>query len=709
MQVPETQLPEHAAADLTEAGLNWPLMRFLAGLMNKADAFEGFMFFLHLNLASTCDITFRKVHALRDFNVRNAKFKRVFSMRVFLLLMMALIVATSSAQVLQLPVIVLKADPKKAKQSNTDFPVSYSGKSIQNAPASNVTQYLQQQGLLSVKGNSSNSSQTDISLHGFGANASQNSLVLIDGIADTSETNVGPNLNSLIPFNIGKIDVLPGSYGAEFGNQAVGGVVNFHTHRPGKAVYKAKISAGNNGQLASQVLMSERLKNHIGYTFAASVGENKHTQPHQKFREGVVNTKVDYIGQSGSVSLNFIDYRNHAQVPAAYQWGGGQLAYSNKNDTQTNSGLTYLKSDQFFAHNWQWQSALVSHATDLDGVMGRAFFSNQNHWEVSNKLRYKKVFTIGHQMDYDTYGLSNGALNEHANDLKQALFLNDSMPISSSLSLLTGVRGALQQVRTRPGESRYQHDSRVAATSVGLRYQLNEQTHLFLRRADNFRFADAKEQMWTPSSILTLKTQRGASYELGVNWQNHLKVLKLSLYDLRLRNELALNPKPSNGSPFPLMSNLPPTERIGIDAFFQYPLSGHLLFNAQSALVRSHFRSGQYQGKQIPSVSAVHASTAFQYAFNGWSFSANENVSGSYYAADDLSNQGPKMPPIWLTNLSVQKQIKQLTVALVVNNLFDRRYPRYAYYLPADSFGPSEVNYYLADGVSALLSLSVSF
>ena len=610
---------------------------------------------------------------------------------------------------MELPVILFPPQKSQHTQHSHPTSITYSNRTITQSGAPSVTRFLKQQGVLSIKGSSANSSQSDISLHGFGSNASQNSLVLIDGIEDTSESNVGPNLDGLIPLNLSQISILPGSYGARYGSQAVGGVVDFHTLTPHQLIRKVNLSAGNMGQLVAQGLISNRFKNHVGVTLGFSADQHDHTEPHQRQQQGAINSKLDYIGQKGSVSLNFLGYRNRSEIPAGYKVGGGQLPRSGDNHIKSSSGLSYLKGDYFLTPAWQWKTALSNHVTDLDGVMTTAFSTLQHMSQFKNELSYRDEFTVGQKLSVDNYRLRNVVSSQRANDLKQAYYSMVKYPIGNRFSLNAGARAALQYVRTRPNSSRYSDHNSVAVSTIGLDWKFNPHTDFTLRRAGDFRFPDAKEQMWTPTSAISLKVQRGVSYEAAIDWRDQLKEAKVSVYDLELKNELALNPKPTNGSPFPLMSNLPPTRRLGLDTFLQAPLLKSLLINFQAALVRARFKSGQYQGEQVPSVSPIHASTALEYRHDGWHVTVNESYAARYYAANDLSNVSTKMPAIWLTNLTVQKEINKITFGLSINNLFDRRYARYAYYLPAFGALPSEVDYYKADGLSVLANVSVSF
>ena len=68
-----------------------------------------------------------------------------------------------------------------------------------------------------------------IDLRGFGSTAGSNVLILVDGRRLNNPDIDGPNLNSISINNIKRIEIIKGSAGSLYGDQAVGGVVNIIT------------------------------------------------------------------------------------------------------------------------------------------------------------------------------------------------------------------------------------------------------------------------------------------------------------------------------------------------------------------------------------------------------------------------------------------------------------------------------------------------
>ena len=85
------------------------------------------------------------------------------------------------------------------------------------------------------------SSQTALSIRGFGDNAAANSLILVDGFPLANVSLLTPNFNSIALSDIERIDIIQGSQGSLWGNQAVGGVLNIVTRHPEKWLANAQI------------------------------------------------------------------------------------------------------------------------------------------------------------------------------------------------------------------------------------------------------------------------------------------------------------------------------------------------------------------------------------------------------------------------------------------------------------------------------------
>src|SRR6201999_309104 len=114
-----------------------------------------------------------------------------------------------------------------------------------------------------------------------------------------------------------------------------------------------------------------------------------------------------------------------------------------------------------------------------------------------------------------------------------------NVPITAKLSVSVGARGA-QQINQLQSFSQPNQNSinRALATTLGASYLLRPEAKVYLRRAESFRFPKADEDASAPLGANGLKTQRGAAYESGIEWDVPISLTKIGIYQLNLKDEI---------------------------------------------------------------------------------------------------------------------------------------------------------------------------
>ena len=191
--------------------------------------------------------------------------------------------------------------------------------------------------------------------------------MLIDGIPYASLSNATTDINGLMVQNMGGISILPGSYGARYGDQAVGGVVKVQTLMPpSKPVHQVQIGIGNNNQRLLSFFYSQQHNNRIGTTLGISGLQNNHTEPHEQEQHYNINSKIDYVGARGSIALNFLGYQNSIQIPSAYKLTGGQENFLKDAYFNTKGILSYINANYYFTPHWRWRGALANNFSNVE-------------------------------------------------------------------------------------------------------------------------------------------------------------------------------------------------------------------------------------------------------------------------------------------------------------------------------------------------------
>ncbi|MCP4474151.1 MAG: TonB-dependent receptor [Gammaproteobacteria bacterium] len=579
----------------------------------------------------------------------------------------------------------LQVNSSKSPDKKTKHPAisaKFTKKQIKDQGASSASNFLTKQSLVQIKSQSPQQSQQAIAIHGFGANAGANTLLLLDGVPLTSfSSSSGLNLNSLLIENIDHILILPGSYGSLYGDQAVGGVVNFQTHVPGKRKAIAGFALGNHDQKQGKFFYSERFPSHIGVSLGGLVYHTDHYQPNNQQDNYNINAKVDYIGESTHTSLNILSYKTYIEMPNSWIWQQPKPTVAGENYNHIIGTAAYLKNKWLINNDWQWHTALVGVTSHTDGKFHGGDSKNRQQgilWQ--NSWHYKHYLIGGIDLQNSHYHSLNRQVDDYAAEQVGDIFGQLKIPLKYRLQLILAGRYAKQWVNA---ESKTQPDSSdqsgVLVNGQGLVWQTTPQLKFYLRRDTNYRFAKGNEKIWVDSNVKSLKTQTGTSYESGFSWHKAHNLLSLGGYWLDLNNELAYDTKPVAGGPFGSLTNLPPTRRLGVDMISNISMNSQTAVNLQLNAVQATFRSGDYQGNTIPDVSPLSTGIGLTYHNQRqWTTYISEIYHSAFYAADDLSNQGDRMPGYFLTNVNLRKQWQRLTFNLQVDNLFNKHYVRYA-------------------------------
>ncbi|MEW8628115.1 MAG: TonB-dependent receptor plug domain-containing protein, partial [Candidatus Thiodiazotropha sp.] len=114
---------------------------------------------------------------------------------------------------------------------------------IERSAANNLLQLLNGQSGIQISSLVGDGSQAVVDMRGFGPTAGSNTLILVDGRRlNNSGDQAAPDLSSIDLRRVERIEIVQGSAGTLFGNQAVGGMINIITRVPEKL--SGQVSAG---------------------------------------------------------------------------------------------------------------------------------------------------------------------------------------------------------------------------------------------------------------------------------------------------------------------------------------------------------------------------------------------------------------------------------------------------------------------------------
>ncbi len=132
-----------------------------------------------------------------------------------------------------LPDVLVSAT--RSAQSNVTVPASItiiSREEIARSGARNLAEVLRGRGSVQVIDSFGDGSRTTVGMRGFGESANANTLIMVDGRRLNNIDISDPDLNSISLKDVERVEIIHGSAGTLFGDQAVGGVINVITRTP---------------------------------------------------------------------------------------------------------------------------------------------------------------------------------------------------------------------------------------------------------------------------------------------------------------------------------------------------------------------------------------------------------------------------------------------------------------------------------------------
>jgi iron complex outermembrane receptor protein len=613
-----------------------------------------------------------------------------------------------------IPEVNLKPKKSTSVKSDTRIQTShFSRTQITDSPVANLTQLFQQeQSIVRMNNSSGDSSQTALSLRGFGDNAAANSLILVDGFPLTNPSLLAPNFNAIPLSDIESINITQGSQGTLWGDQAVGGVIHITTRHPKKFFADSIVSTGNFNKMYTNILSGNKFKNGLFLKVYGTGSKGNNYRQHNQQADGnfLGQAGLDYAKGTLALTLQFDSNTNNfpgGLTEAQYNHNPRQ-ATNFSNYSHYNTQIIQLLNKHEINDHWVLETRVAHQETKGNGFVFANFYRDDTENTIRPRLNgmiYDNKVILGYDGQISSYRLTQRQVHSYANATQQNFYLQTIIPLTTNVDFTLGGRGAIQNNRidAKQGNTVYS-DNRVFVSEEGITFHPKKELSFFVRRDGNFSFPKANEQTLVPANVKSLDIQTGTSYEMGSEWLTENLRSQINLYRLDLHNEIAFNPQQTPEQPFGAFNNLDRTVRYGITLTEFYRMTPKLSMNGQFNYVDARFRTGMNAGKLIPGVPAITGNVGLDYSFTShWQARYALLYTGNRIASEDVTNSGKNVAGYWLNDIAVQYVIKPVIVSFEVTNLLNQPFSTYTYYNPALKAN----TYYPGTGRSYLLTLKV--
>lgn len=596
---------------------------------------------------------------------------------------------------------------------------------IERSGALTVADALRGQGGIQISDEFGDGSRTVVSMRGFGANAPANTLILVDGRRLNNTDLAAPDLNSISLKDVQRIEVIQGSAGTLYGDEAVGGVINIITREP--VGYEASAAAGygsyNRQMQRGQV--ADRFASGLGYRVSVEHVSSDNYREHNRDRSENGFAHLDYAYDGGRVFLEHEHYHEYLQLPGGLF--ADQLAVDRRqarypddfNDTTTDISRIGIK--QRLGSDWHLQAEFTNRYSALAGRLTNIPLTQKRHIQTFNPRFVGDIplttgdllITAGADLEYSDYGLGTSFGQTDNAQQAQSLYAQVVLPLTRTFALTAGTRKAWVHNHLVDGgafgafPNGVNLNSQVWVSTLGVSVSLAPGWRFFMRRDENYRFPLADEETLTPPGVVGLRTQTGASYEAGLEWAAARYSAKVVGYRLLLQNEINFSPA---AGLFGANTNLDPTERSGIIAQAAAQLTDALRVAAQYTFVNAKFSSGPFAGNDIPFVARqqLHLSADYQITPR-WDLYTELQAIGRRFASGDFANALAPLPGHAVVNMNLRYRRAGWLVEARLNNVLDKRYSDYA----ASSFNPAtyttQTGFYPAPDRNVQVTVRYSF
>ncbi|QDF74433.1 MULTISPECIES: TonB-dependent receptor [Shewanella] len=591
---------------------------------------------------------------------------------------------------------------------------------IELSGATNLTDLLRGQSGIQV---SDSNSGAVFAMRGFGAGqAANNTLILIDGRRLNNIDIAAPSINAIGLNQVERVEILSGSAGVLYGDQAVGGVINIVTKAPKDNGGSVQVSGGSFDTYEAKADGSVAINDNWRLYGAANYLKSDNYRKHNASETSSVLGRLQYDDAAQQFFAEASYYDNHRELAPALTEAqikedprqAGDLfvdAYLHEMTTAARSGYQRQLNEA-----WSLGADLNYSDTLITGLSTWA----TNRRDTRSLLEFKPKAVANIKTDNGELKLVTGLdlsrgesvfSNGRSNVQKLAsAYLQATVPLTDTFSYVVGGRYAEVTDELVDGKA-YPNgidlDQDAHAFELGINYRPNQQQRLYLRADDNFRFAKVDEQAYTPASIQGLKPQTGRSYEAGWDLLLEHNTLRLSAYRLDLEDEIVFDPSAETpiGGSFPGANvNADASRRYGASVDWDWQVSKAVQLGLEYNYIDAEFTEGANEGKALSWVAKNSGRGYVSFdVYAHLQLFVEAVYTGERYMEGDNANQGDKLDAYTLANISVNYSRDAWLASLRVDNLLDEEYVSSGYFSTWGS------GYYPGTGRSLRLTASYRF
>lgn len=416
--------------------------------------------------------------------------------------------------------------------------------SIERSAAPDLPSLLKSYTGVSIVSYGGQGASTNLYLRGMSASQT---LVLVNGVRASSVTTGTASLGNIPLDSIERIEIAKGTHSAQYGSDAMGGVVNIITKQGGPCAdgrnscgsVTAGVSHPWGGTLSGNV--RGRSASGVDYSFGGSlIGTRGYdfTLPtafgHEPDDDGFLLGSMN-----ASLSKQFDWGRIYGDALVARSRGQYDASFPLANEVDTTSFAGKLGTEIRHSENWsstvELSSSVDRSRNFRDGVAGNDRF---------NSSRYGLFAST--QKSFDTGAVSH-VLTGGAEVYREQVDSTVDFDVTArTLAAVFSQYSLSYEALTVDSGIRYDHNGQFGGATtynVGASYEILPDLTLRSSYATGFRAPSFNELYYPNYSNPNLKPEKSRSYEIGLSWQAGADTnLDVAFYQTWLTDAIASNP-----------------------------------------------------------------------------------------------------------------------------------------------------------------------
>ncbi|QWD85713.1 TonB-dependent receptor [Polynucleobacter asymbioticus] len=576
---------------------------------------------------------------------------------------------------------------------------------IANSSSNNIPEVLSQIGGLNVKNSSGNPLNLDASVDmgGYGATANSNTLVLVDGQRLNPIDSGTINWGSIPIDSIERIEVLQGGASVQYGNGAVGGVINIITNGGVKNLNQASITYGSYNTVIGNAI----LRNKVNDTTIQLTANSSNTDGWRQNSAANTYSFDGKVTQSlGGIDQVYADiFFNHSnsQTPGAVlgQAGRGnsqsaRATFIGSSITTDNSGIRagFIKAiDEQLTFDID---GTYSNKNTSSNIPAYPYYVLYPNWQLAVAPKIKANFgdwgttVLGYDFNQASQSSSSGlafsnvSLQQNVSIQNQSMYLVSRIPLKviDGLELSGGFRHQAQNASANDLSSgstvsaNQKYSANAGDAAFNYNYQAGQK--IFIKWDQSYRFPNTDEfwgfdpSTYQPIFNGILKPQISQTYSAGGDWNLRHTHLSALVFQSITQNEIRYDP--SSGSNINTAGNI---NRTGFLFDSSSNITKNLTLAGGGKIQRSTYTTGSIAGAGVGLAPDILLNARAQYMISSsWSAGAVVNYVGNqnYDADPTITNSLAKIPSYVAADVYASYRVKSWDAKFMIKNIGGNSY-----------------------------------